>query len=117
MPEKATLCFVMHKDKIFMQNRVKPPFMGMWNAVGGHLLAGESAEDCAKCEIKEESGVIVDSGKFDWTNGKFPCMTEPDESYHGKAMLCGKCKTMLAVIEKPKVARGYVAIPVTSATF
>ena len=40
-----------------------------------------------------------------------------DESYHGKAMLCGKCKTMLAVIEKPKVARGYVAIPVTSATF
>lgn len=28
-------------------------------------------------------GVIVDSGKFDWTQGKFPCMTEPDESYHG----------------------------------
>ena len=28
-------------------------------------------------------GAIVDSGKFDWTNGKFPCMTEPDESYHG----------------------------------
>lgn len=28
-------------------------------------------------------GVIVDSGKFDWKNGKFPCMTEPDESYHG----------------------------------
>ena len=25
----------------------------------------------------------MDSGKFDWTNGKFPCMTEPDESYHG----------------------------------
>lgn len=28
-------------------------------------------------------GVIVDSGKFDWTNGKFPDFTEPDESYHG----------------------------------
>lgn len=28
-------------------------------------------------------GVIVDSGKFNWANGKFPCMTEPDESYHG----------------------------------
>ena len=28
-------------------------------------------------------GVIVDSGKFDWTNGKFPELTEPDESYHG----------------------------------
>ncbi|MDD6490088.1 MAG: O-acetylhomoserine aminocarboxypropyltransferase/cysteine synthase [Clostridia bacterium] len=28
-------------------------------------------------------GVIVDSGNFDWTNGKFPAFTEPDESYHG----------------------------------
>jgi O-acetylhomoserine (thiol)-lyase len=28
-------------------------------------------------------GVIVDSGKFDWTNGKFSGLTEPDESYHG----------------------------------
>lgn len=28
-------------------------------------------------------GVIVDSGKFDWTNGRFPEFTEPDESYHG----------------------------------
>lgn len=28
-------------------------------------------------------GVIVDSGNFDWTNGKFPEFTEPDGSYHG----------------------------------
>lgn len=28
-------------------------------------------------------GVIVDSGKFDWANGKFKEFTEPDESYHG----------------------------------
>ena len=28
-------------------------------------------------------GVIVDSGKFDWGNGKFPEFTEPDPSYHG----------------------------------
>lgn len=28
-------------------------------------------------------GVLVDSGKFDWTNGKFPGLTEPDPSYHG----------------------------------
>lgn len=28
-------------------------------------------------------GVIVDSGNFDWTNGKFPEFVEPDESYHG----------------------------------
>ncbi|ABY94167.1 MULTISPECIES: homocysteine synthase [Thermoanaerobacter] len=28
-------------------------------------------------------GVIVDSGKFNWDNGKFPELTEPDPSYHG----------------------------------
>ncbi|HOE01252.1 MAG TPA: O-acetylhomoserine aminocarboxypropyltransferase/cysteine synthase [Kiritimatiellia bacterium] len=28
-------------------------------------------------------GVIVDSGKFRWDNGKFPEFTEPDPSYHG----------------------------------
>lgn len=28
-------------------------------------------------------GVIVDSGKFNWGNGKFPQFTEPSEGYHG----------------------------------
>lgn len=28
-------------------------------------------------------GAIVDSGKFNWDNGKFPEITEPDPSYHG----------------------------------
>lgn len=28
-------------------------------------------------------GIIVDSGKFDWRNGKFPGLTEPEPSYHG----------------------------------
>jgi O-acetylhomoserine (thiol)-lyase len=28
-------------------------------------------------------GLIVDSGKFEWTNGKFPLISDPDPSYHG----------------------------------
>jgi O-acetylhomoserine (thiol)-lyase len=28
-------------------------------------------------------GIIVDAGKFNWGNGKFPDFTEPDPSYHG----------------------------------
>lgn len=28
-------------------------------------------------------GCVVDSGKFNWDNGKYPELTEPDESYHG----------------------------------
>jgi O-acetylhomoserine (thiol)-lyase len=32
-------------------------------------------------------GVIVDSGKFDWSNGNFPQFTEPDPSYHGLVLM------------------------------
>jgi O-acetylhomoserine (thiol)-lyase len=28
-------------------------------------------------------GLIVDSGKFDWTSGKFPLISDPDPGYHG----------------------------------
>ncbi len=28
-------------------------------------------------------GIVIDSGKFDWANGKYPELTEPDASYHG----------------------------------
>ncbi len=29
------------------------------------------------------AGIVVDSGKFNWDNGKFPGIAEPSESYHG----------------------------------
>jgi O-acetylhomoserine (thiol)-lyase len=32
------------------------------------------------------AGVIVDGGKFDWGNGKFPTISEPNPSYHGMRM-------------------------------
>lgn len=28
-------------------------------------------------------GLVVDCGKFDWNNGKFPLLSDPDPSYHG----------------------------------
>lgn len=32
-------------------------------------------------------GVIIDSGRFPWNNGKYPSFTEPDPSYHGMRFL------------------------------
>lgn len=46
-------------------------------------------------------GVIVDSGKFDWSNGKFPLLTEPDPSYHG--IVYTKALGPLAYIVKARV--------------
>lgn len=28
-------------------------------------------------------GIVIDSGKFDWRNGKFPALSEPEPGYHG----------------------------------
>ncbi len=46
-------------------------------------------------------GVIVDSGNFNWANGKFPGLSTPDESYHGMVYTrdCGKA----AFITKARV--------------
>ncbi len=56
----VTLCFVQKENKILMINRNKPPFMGMWNAVGGHLEKGETPLQCALREIYEESKIKVE---------------------------------------------------------
>jgi O-acetylhomoserine (thiol)-lyase len=46
-------------------------------------------------------GVIVDSGNFNWDNGKFPGLSTPDDSYHGMIYTrdCGKA----AFITKARV--------------
>jgi O-acetylhomoserine (thiol)-lyase len=37
-------------------------------------------------------GAVIDSGNFDWTNGKFPNITEPDPSYHGLSWIAAAGK-------------------------
>lgn len=46
-------------------------------------------------------GVIVDSGNFNWDNGKFPGLSTPDDSYHGMVYTrdCGRA----AFITKARV--------------
>ncbi|MDD5253105.1 MAG: O-acetylhomoserine aminocarboxypropyltransferase/cysteine synthase [Candidatus Omnitrophota bacterium] len=50
-------------------------------------------------------GVIVDSGKFDWTNGKFPLIAGPDPSYHGVDFVEAlKLQGNIAYITKARVS-------------
>lgn len=49
-------------------------------------------------------GVIVDSGKFDWTGGRFPLIADPDPSYHGLNFVEAlKSKGNVAYIIKARV--------------
>ena len=60
----VTLCFVKKDNKILMINRNKPPFMGMWNALGGHKEENETALQCAVREIYEEGNIKVDNARL-----------------------------------------------------
>ena len=80
----ATLCYVINKksNSTLMIHRVKKEndyHQGKWNGLGGKFEQGESPEDCAIREIKEESGLTVNNitmkgfitfpmfdGKEDW---------------------------------------------------
>lgn len=52
---------------------------------GAHIVV-ESATKWIGGHGTTIGGVIVDSGKFNWGNGKYPQFTEPSPSYHGLVM-------------------------------
>lgn len=49
----------------------------------GAAIVVESATKWVGGHGTSIGGVIIDSGKFNWGNGKFPAFTEPSEGYHG----------------------------------
>ena len=62
-------------------------------------------------------GVIVDSGKFDWTNGKFPELTEPDESYHGISYTKTYGKSAYIIKARMQLMRDFGVYPAAHSAF
>ena len=62
-------------------------------------------------------GVIVDSGNFDWTNGKFPDLTEPDESYHGISYTETYGKKAYIVKARMQLMRDFGVYPAAHSAF
>lgn len=62
-------------------------------------------------------GVIVDSGNFDWTNGKFPEFTNPDESYHGVVYTRDFGKAAYIVKARMQLMRDFGAYPAANSAF
>ncbi len=62
-------------------------------------------------------GVIVDSGKFDWNNGKFPCLTEPDESYHGISYTTTYGKSAYIIKARMQLMRDFGVYPAAHSAF
>ncbi len=62
-------------------------------------------------------GVIVDSGNFDWTNGKFPEFTEPDETYHGVIYTKDFGKMAYIIKARMQLMRDFGAYPAAHSAF
>lgn len=72
---KYTIAFLKRGDEILLLNREKPYWMGCWNGVGGKLLPNETPLDCVLREIKEETGIKLETihykGTVTWNVGSF----------------------------------------------
>ncbi|MEG0614922.1 MAG: aminotransferase class I/II-fold pyridoxal phosphate-dependent enzyme, partial [Oscillospiraceae bacterium] len=62
-------------------------------------------------------GVIVDSGNFDWTNGKFPDFVEPDESYHGVSYTKSFGKMAYIIKARMQLMRDFGCYPAANSAF
>ena len=85
IPDFAVLADIAHENGI-------PLIVDNTFGAGGYLarpiehgadIVVESATKWIGGHGTSIGGVIVDSGKFDWGNGKFPLFTEPSPGYHG----------------------------------
>jgi ADP-ribose pyrophosphatase YjhB (NUDIX family) len=58
-PRSAAGMLVVRRDAILLLRRAHPPGRGMLDIPGGFMEAGESFEDAARRELREETGLVV----------------------------------------------------------
>ena len=71
-----------HGVPLVVDNTVPSPFLCNPIVLGADIVV-HSATKYLGGHGTTLAGVIVESGKFAWDNGKFPGMTEPSAGYHG----------------------------------
>lgn len=109
---------IAHKNNVplFVDNTFATPYLCRPFEYGADIVI-HSTSKYMDGHAVQIGGVIVDSGNFDWTNGKFPEFTEPDESYHG--VIYSKLFEKTAYITKARVQmmRDIGAYPSANAAF
>jgi len=63
-PQVGTAIIITKDDKVLLMKRKGPHGQGTWSTPGGHLDFGETPEQCAAREAKEEVGLDVVDVRF-----------------------------------------------------
>lgn len=63
-PQVGVGVTIRNNGLILLAKRKSNHAYGMWSTPGGHLEYGESFEECAIREVKEETGIILEEVKF-----------------------------------------------------
>jgi ADP-ribose pyrophosphatase len=58
-PQTAVGAIVFRADTVLLVKRANPPGRGLWAIPGGRVKLGETLEQAAKREVREETGVII----------------------------------------------------------
>ena len=80
--EKFARCAHAHGVPLIVDNTFATPILCRPIEFGADIVI-HSTSKYMDGHALQVGGVIIDSGKFNWKNGNFPGLTEPDESYHG----------------------------------
>ena len=73
-----------HGAPLMVDNTFATPFLCRPMAWGADIVV-YSATKFLGGHGTSIGGAVVDSGEFDWSNGRFPVIAEPSEAYHGLA--------------------------------
>lgn len=71
-----------YKIPLVIDNTFATPYLARPFELGAHIVLHSTTKFLGG-HGTSIGGVIVDSGTFDWTSGRFANFTEPDPSYHG----------------------------------
>ncbi|NTV89006.1 MAG: O-acetylhomoserine aminocarboxypropyltransferase/cysteine synthase [Clostridiales bacterium] len=109
---------IAHKNKVplIVDNTFATPILCRPFEFGADIVV-HSTTKYMDGHAVQVGGVIVDSGNFDWTSGKFPEMTEPDESYHGVVYVKDFGKAAYIAKARVQMMRDIGAYPSANAAF
>lgn len=57
-PNAASVALI-DRGKVLLVQRARAPWLGLWSLPGGRLEAGETPEQCAIREVREETGLSI----------------------------------------------------------